>query len=130
MNEFLNSLAAINFFFSRIERKKECGKMIELTMTGNENRKFNLGDIYLTKGVFEECNDKAGFYDFVTASVEKHSKGDWGNLSEQDKKENEFSLEKYLRILSAYYHPMSGKKIWVLTEADRSITTVLFPEEY
>lgn len=104
--------------------------MIELTMTGNKTRKFKLGSTYLSRNVFDECNNVAGFHDFVMDSIEKHATGNWGDLLEEDKQENEFSLDNYLRILSAYTNPMSGKKIWVITEADRSSTTVLFPEEY
>ncbi len=104
--------------------------MIELTEHGSKTKKFKLGSICLSRGVFDECNNIAGFYDFVTDSIEKHSLGNWGDLSEIDKRENEFSLDKHLRILSAYHSHNSGKKIWVITEADRSMTTVLFPEEY
>ncbi len=130
MIEFLNSVAFIGYFFLSKERKKEKRKMNAITMTGNKMRKFKLGSICLTNGVLNECNDTAGFHDFVMDSIEKHSNGNWGNLSEEDKRENEFSLNEHLRILSAYNHSYSGKKIWVITEADRSTTSVLFPEEY
>jgi hypothetical protein len=59
----------------------------------------------------------------------RHVTGDWGELSEEDKEENEFSVNRQLRILSAYNLPTS-RKIWVISEADRSATTVLLPEDY
>jgi hypothetical protein len=59
----------------------------------------------------------------------RHVAGDWGELCEEDKKENEFSVVKGLRIFSAYVLS-SDVKIWVITEADRSATTILLPEEY
>ncbi|GAI63035.1 unnamed protein product [marine sediment metagenome] len=66
---------------------------------------------------------------FVLNSLQRHAKGDWGDLSEEDKKENEYSLDRRLRLLSAYeQHGLP--KIWIITEADRSVTTILFPEEY
>ena len=59
----------------------------------------------------------------------RHLTGDWGELSEADKAENELSVREGFRILSAY--TMSkGVKIWVITEADRSVTTFLLPDEY
>ena len=58
----------------------------------------------------------------------RHFSGDWGDLSEADQPENELSPEKGFRILSAYNTPKG--KIWIITEADRSVTTVLLPSEY
>ena len=59
----------------------------------------------------------------------RHISGDWGNVDEHDRRENEFSLAHGFRVLSAYTLN-SGIKIWIITEADRSATTVLLPEEY
>jgi hypothetical protein len=53
---------------------------------------------------------------------------DWGDLSAEDKRENDFSLDKELRLLSCYQR--NDWKIWIITEADRSMTMILFPEEY
>ncbi|WP_448620067.1 hypothetical protein [Geodermatophilus sp. URMC 65] len=58
----------------------------------------------------------------------RHVQGDWGDLDEEDKQENEFSVLRHLRILSAY--KVGEGKLWVITEADRSVTTILLPEEY
>jgi hypothetical protein len=59
----------------------------------------------------------------------RHVTGDWGNLDEEDKKENEFSVGHGFRILSAYVLE-TGVRVWMITEADRSATTILLPEEY
>lgn len=61
--------------------------------------------------------------------LRRHLTGDWGELDADDVRENESSLENGLRLLSAY-HLSDGTKIWVITEADRSCTTLLLPEEY
>lgn len=61
--------------------------------------------------------------------IRQHVVGDWGELDEHDRQENERSLKDGCRLLSAY-HLRDGTKIWVITEADRSITTLLLPEEY
>jgi len=58
-----------------------------------------------------------------------HVDGDWGDLDESDKAKNELSLKEAFRILSAY-KLKTGVKVWVITEADRSATTLLLPEEY
>jgi hypothetical protein len=59
----------------------------------------------------------------------RHVTGDWGDLDDEDKKENEFSVEHGFRILSAY-ELETGVKVWLITEADRSATTFLLPDEY
>jgi hypothetical protein len=59
----------------------------------------------------------------------RHAHGDWGDLHEFDRDANELALRQGLRILSAYALP-TGDRIWIITEADRSVTTFLTPEEY
>ena len=58
----------------------------------------------------------------------RHASGDWGELDAHDRRENERSLIHGWRVLSSY--PVGEKVIWVITEADRSYTTILLPEEY
>lgn len=59
----------------------------------------------------------------------RHHRGDWGEISEEDWQENEYSLVHGFRLLSAY-STRKGVKLWIITEADRSVTTILLPEEY
>ena len=61
--------------------------------------------------------------------IDRHVNGDWGELSPEDRQENDFSVTHELRILSAYT-TSAGDRIWIITEADRSTTTILLPEEY
>ncbi|GAI75780.1 unnamed protein product [marine sediment metagenome] len=91
--------------------------------------KFSLGQLVMTRGVNDRVADDARFSKFVIGSLGRHAKGDWGDLGQEDKQENELSLKKGFRLLSAYEHP-TLPKIWIITEADRSATTVLFPDEY
>lgn len=86
--------------------------------------KFPLGSIVTTPGALAELETT----DVVTALC-RHAKGDWGELCEEDRNENEFALDKYLRLFSVY-RSQRGIKFWVITEADRSVTTVLLPSEY
>jgi len=91
--------------------------------------KFPMGHKVLTAGVMDKASSDEAFARFVRKSLERHSQGDWGNLSAEDTAENEYALGKQLRLFSAYEH--NGlPKIWIITEADRSVTTVLFPDEY
>ncbi len=58
-----------------------------------------------------------------------HQAGDWGEVCKEDRQENELSLREGFRLLSVY-STSKGVKLWVITEADRSATTILLPEEY
>jgi hypothetical protein len=86
--------------------------------------KLNIGQLLLTPGVIDLKDDT-----FIFKSLSRHANGDWGNVCEDDWKENDFSINNSLRILSSYTND-KGNKIWIITEANRSVTTVLLPEEY
>jgi len=91
--------------------------------------KFPLGKLLMTRGVNDRIADDLQFSKFALGSLRRHARGDWGAMCQEDKTENNYSLDKRLRIFSAYEHPILPK-IWIITEADRSATTILFPEEY
>jgi len=59
----------------------------------------------------------------------RHKHGDWGELPEEDLRENEWSLQHGARLFSAY-RTRTDEKLWVITEWDRSVTTLLLPAEY
>ena len=60
--------------------------------------------------------------------IARHAAGDWGELCAFDRRQNEIALREGLRVLSSYEVPAG--RVWIITEADRSITTILLPEEY
>ncbi len=92
--------------------------------------KFKFGKLMMTRGVNDKVAFDTQFAKFVTDSLKRHVRGDWGDLSQEDKDENELALkEGDLRLLSAY-EKEGQPKIWIITEADRSVTTILFPDEY
>lgn len=91
--------------------------------------KFPLGQTVMTRGVADKVATDPAFAAFILESLKRHASGDWGDLCEDDKKENEYALGKYLRLFSSY-EKKGLPKIWIITEADRSVTTTLFPEEY
>jgi len=91
---------------------------------------FPLGTLVMTAGVNGEVADNTDFSKFVLKSLSRHKKGDWGDMSPEDKNENDLALKMgNIRIFSAYESP-ALPKIWIITEADRSATTILFPDEY
>ena len=84
----------------------------------------------MTRGVNDQVAEDALFSKFTLDSLPRHARGDWGDMGKEDKEENELALrEGNLRIFSAY-EAEGLPKIWIITEADHSATTVLFPEEY
>jgi len=94
-----------------------------------ENTKFDHGRIVMTRKINNKVADDEEFAKFVINSLKRHLKGDWGDLPKEDEKENDLAVkEGNLRIFSAYEN--ENNKIWIITEADRSATTILFPEEY
>lgn len=60
--------------------------------------------------------------------LERHAAGDWGDVCEEDREMNEISLRNHYRLVSVY--KIGDEAIWIVTEADRSVTTVLLPEDY
>ena len=89
---------------------------------------FPLGQIVWTRSVNDRVAVDTPFSKFVVESLKRHANCDWGEISAEDKKENDFSLDKHLRLFSVY--KKNEVVIWVISEADRSVTTILFPSEY
>ena len=88
--------------------------------------RFALGQTVITPGA-EEAVQLAG--QTAIEFLRRHMSGDWGELSDDDIKENELSLEQGFRLLSRY-ETTNGERLWIITEADRSSTTILLPSEY
>jgi hypothetical protein len=87
--------------------------------------KFALGRLVATPGALAFCEEHKIE---LLALVQRHCQGDWGDLTEADKQLNEEAIRLGNRILSSYVFPQG--KVWLITEYDRSVTTVLLPEEY
>jgi hypothetical protein len=93
--------------------------------------KFSLGNLVCTRGVANRCAMDAHFAQKVEESILRHAVCDWGDLCDEDKQVNKEALQEGGRLLSAYYiDDAKAEKIWIITEWDRSVTTVLFPDEY
>ena len=85
---------------------------------------FKHGQIVATPGALVLAENGVNLWEYL----ERHLSGDWGDLDDEDKAETDYSVKNGFRILSAY-NTLSGR-LWVITEADRSVTTFLLPEEY
>lgn len=86
--------------------------------------RFKLGRIVTTQNALAEIPAEDIF-----RALFRHAAGDWGDLSAEDREENDRSVVEGFRLLSAY-RATNGKKFWIITEADRSATTVLLPDDY
>lgn len=92
-------------------------------------KKFELGDLVATASIDERMKKDPGFLGFVQNALCRYIKCDWGDLDEEDKKRNDEAVRTGDMILAAYIYPETKEKIWIITEWDRSATTILYPEE-
>ena len=93
-------------------------------MNHPSSAKFALGQTVGTPGALEALHPED-----LSRSLQRHAQGDWGDCGEEDRQENELSLQEGFRLFSVY-HDRKGTKFWIITEADRSSTTILLPDEY
>ena len=86
--------------------------------------KFAVGRVVITPGAVSGLSPDDCF-----EALNRHTRGDWGDLDEDDWKENDAALEHGFRLFSQY-STQGDTKFWIITEWDRSVTTILLPEEY
>ncbi len=97
------------------------------TITKTQNKVlFDLGQTVMTIGAKDALEESK---QLPLEFIKLHQSGDWGIVGKEDAQENDFSLKNGFRLLSAY-RTANGEKLWIITEADRSITTILLPSEY
>ena len=90
-------------------------------------KKVGVGRLVATVAVMDWLEEK-GTYAEVALALTRHVQGDWDDVCESDKKLNDRALENGERVLSS--HTIKNTVVWIITEWDRSVTTVLFPEDY
>lgn len=96
---------------------------------------FELGKLVATKRVWELTNENAMFNAFVGRCITRYMLKDWGDLVPEDWESNDKALKGDHRILASYLIPKDiiaddEDRLWIITEWDRSVTTLLFPDEY
>jgi len=92
-------------------------------MSPTTTPRFALGQLLATPGALRVLTP-----DDLLTLVQRHGSGDWGDLGAEDRAANDAALHDGSRLLSAY--TVDGERLWVITEADRSATTILLPSEY
>lgn len=90
--------------------------------------KFALGQVVMTRGVADLINREVFYTLDLVALLQRHGAGDWGEVCPEDAAANDRALVDGSRLLSAY--KIGDTKIWIITEADRAVTTCLLPTEY
>jgi hypothetical protein len=88
---------------------------------------FTLGRVVATPGALAAIGVSG---DDLSTYLARHNSGDWGDVDAHHREENQLSLEQGYRLISVYTLSITVVRIWVITEADRSSTCVLLPEEY
>ena len=88
------------------------------------NEKFELGRIVILRGVIAEIPREE-----IDLALQRHRVGDWGEVCEEDAATNDRAVRKDLSIMSVY-KSKGGTEFWIITEGDRSVTTILLPDEY
>lgn len=96
----------------------------EQALPDTNQAKFPLGQLVATRNALDVLSQAD-----ILEGISRHARGDWGEICAEDRKENELSLVEGFRLMSVY-RAADGTKFWVITEADRSATTVLLPDDY
>lgn len=89
---------------------------------------MQLGQITTTRGIYEAMQADAGFNEEIRKAFYRYECGEWGDLDEEDKQANREALQIGARVLARYNTSRGG--VYIITEADRSLTTILFCSEY
>lgn len=94
-----------------------------VNITAIEKTKFPLGQVFITTNAAGVLDSPA-----VSEGLRRHASGDWGDICPEDATLNDIALKEGGRVMSVYGH--GERRFWVITEADRSVTTVLMPSDY
>ena len=94
-------------------------------------KSFTIGQLVATRGVHDLMQENPDFNHFAQSAFLKYRRCDWGDTCESDKAQNDSAVINGERILAEYRHPEHPDwRLWIITEWDRSSTTLLFPSEY
>ena len=93
-------------------------------MKETQHKTFSLGGLFATPGALSEISPGERL-----AALARHSRCDWGECGPEDWQANDEAVDQELRLFSVY-RDRNGVKFWIITEADRSVTTILLPDEY
>jgi len=93
-----------------------------------------MGQVLVTSSIKSLMTSDLSFHTFIYTSLMRHEEGDWGEVGPEDYESNQLALVSGRRLFSVYHcsaeHSVHGDRIYIITEADRSATTVLWPRDY
>jgi predicted transcriptional regulator len=115
---------------SLIETLKEMLPADEQTeiLQGSQILEINVGQILVSKGVADLARENKKFAAFIKQSLDRHRKGDWGEMSDEVRQLNDLNLGINTRLFSSY-ESKGFPEIWITTEPDRSFSTIMLPDE-
>ena len=94
-----------------------------------KDKLFKTGQVVMTNGIQHMLNTETLVPKLhVDTIMKRHTTGDWGDVDDEDKQTNNDALKHGSRLISSYN--VADTKVWIITEADRSVTTILLPSEY
>ncbi len=96
---------------------------------------FTLGNVVATRNVWELIETNEKFSQFVTICMSRYIANDWGEMDKEDLEANDYAVRNGERLLASYQIPLEVEEVfedrlWIITEWDRSVTTLLFPGDY
>lgn len=115
-----------------IDEAIEDGVLLELKNLHSKQ----FGRFILTEGIAFDVDENIAFSKFVQTCVKRHERHDWGEMEKEDIEANNSALKNGDRLFSSYKIPeklsldVQAEKVWIITECDRSATTILYPSEY
>lgn len=92
--------------------------------------KFKTGRTVITRAIAEMMQTDNAFAEFVNTSFNRYLNCDWGSMDKEDKALNDAAVKNGDERIHASYIDSTGRKIWIITEWNRSVTTILFPSDY
>lgn len=106
------------------DREFDPRQLIAMLLAGGSPPRFSMGELVITTNAMGRLDRESWI-----AGLRRHLGGDWGELDEEDRRANDEALRDGGRLLSAY-RDTSGERFWIISEWDRSVTTILLPEDY
>lgn len=91
---------------------------------------FKRGCTIVTPSISNRMSEDSEFHNFIAICLSRYIIHDWGIISDEETKQNEYAIKNGERIFAAYEYPKTKENIYIITEADRSATTIMFSSEY
>lgn len=91
---------------------------------------FNMGRTVLAPSISNRMIEDTEFHNFIAICINRYLCYEWGKISDEEKEQNKYAIKNSERIFAAYEYPKTKETIYIITEADRSVTTIMFASDY